>query len=252
MMGMRAQTGMRGQGGGALLLVLLVLILAALAGGAIAYLIISRVDVTLMLREQAATAIIPQDITGTARVSEAIGLRLDETIHTQVPVDQRVTIPIKDRLDIVVHFDGEIPLRMNVRLRDEIPLKQVVDLDTVIDAYLPEIGSTITIPLRGKIPIDIMVPVDLVIPLDQMVALQFTTPITAEIDQKLTVPLRTSIDAAVPIDAALSVPVLNDLRAVVIMPEGPSDVVIQEADLTLPLRTLRLGFAQDKPAEVQP
>lgn len=240
----------RRQRGAGLALMLLVLLLAALAGALVAYLVVTRVDVTLALRDQPATAIIPQQIRGHARVEGEIGLHLAETIHTQVPVDQRVTIPIRDELNIVAHFNGAIPLQLTVKLRDEIPLNQVVELDTRIQAYLPELGSTIEIPIRGKIPINTMVPVDLEIPVNQMVELEFTTPVTARIDQHLSVPLRTTIDAAVPIDAALNVPVLNQLEAVVNMPPGPSNVVITQGNLTLPLRTLQLKKLADE--EMQP
>lgn len=228
------------QRGVSIALVLLVLLLAALAGAFVAYLIITRVDVTLALRDQPATAIIPQQIIGRARIDGEIGLQLTETIRTQVPVDQRVTIPVKDQLNIVAHFKGAIPLQLMVKLQDEIPLRQVIDLNTKIEAYLPELGSTISIPIRGKIPIDTMVPVDLDIPVDQMINLEFVTPVTAKIDQSLNVPLRTTIDAEVPIDAGLNVPVLNELEAVVNLPLTPSNVVITEGNLTLPLRSLKL------------
>jgi hypothetical protein len=221
-----------------------VLLIAAGGGALIAWFVISRVDLTLMLRDQLAMVVIEQDLMATARVKDRLDLHLDETIKTQVPVDQPVTIPLDDTLNIIVHFDGEIPLKMDVRLQDSIPLEQVVELDTVVEAYLPELGSTLKIPLRGKVPINTMVPVDLMVPINQPVRLKFTTPVTARIKQDLTVPLRTVIDAEVPIDASLKVPVLNELQARIIMPTTPSRAVITEADLTLPLRTLRLGLEE--------
>jgi hypothetical protein len=235
----------RRQTGVSLWLVLLVLALAIGAGAAAAWLVISRVDITLALRDQPLTAIIPQQLEARARVSDNLSLQLAETIRTTVPVDQRVDIPIDDTLNIVAIFKGEIPLKMNVRLRDRIPLQQVIDLDTTVEAYLPELGSTLKIPLRGKIPIDTMVPVDLVIPVDQSVYLDFTTPVTARIKQNLNVPLRANIQAEVPIDATFKVPVLNEVEAVINMPTGPSKAVIEHGDLVLPLRTLQLGFIDE-------
>jgi hypothetical protein len=235
----------RRQAGISVLLVLLVLALAIGAGAAAAWLVISRVDITLALRDQPLTAIIPQQLEARARVSDNLSLQLAETIRTTVPVDQRVDIPIDDTLNIVAIFKGEIPLKMNVRLRDRIPLQQVIDLNTTVEAYLPELGSTLKIPLRGRIPIDTMVPVDLVIPVDQSVYLDFTTPVTARITQNLNVPLRASIQAEVPIDATFKVPVLNEVEAVINMPTGPSKAVIEHGDLVLPLRTLRLRYVDD-------
>lgn len=236
------------QAGVSLWLVLAVLVLAMLAGAIAAWLLITRVDITLALRDQLLTAIIPQQLEGRARVSDNLSLQLAETIRTTVPVDQRVDIPIDDTLNIIAIFKGEIPLKMTVRLRDSIPLKQVIDLNTTVEAYLPELGSTLKIPLRGKIPIDTMVPVDLVIPVDQSVYLDFTTPVTARIQQTLNVPLRANIQAEVPIDATFSVPVLNEVQALINMPTGPSKAVIEQGDLVLPLRTLQLGFVEDEGA----
>ena len=242
----------RRQHGISLLIVLLVLINAAAAGGAIAYFIVSRVDVTLLLKDQPAQAVIPQQLHGRIEVNDAIGLRLNETIVTQVPINQKVTIPIKAQVQAIANLDGTVPLRLKVHLVDEIALDQVVILDTKVDAYLPEMGTTISIPLRGKIPIKTMVPVDIVIPVDQMLPLKVSLPLTASIDQKLTVPLRTTIDANVPVDANLRVPVLNTLEALVTMPSTPSDLVITEAALKLPLRTLKLDLTRDPDAESAP
>lgn len=240
------------QRGVSLWAVLGVLLLAGVAGALIAWWVISRVDLRLMLRDQPAMVVIPQDLTGTARVNGNLDLKLEETIKTQVPVDQPVTIPLDDTLNIIVHFDGDIPLKMNVRLNDTIPLQQVVDLNTTVEAFLPELGTTLKIPLRGKVPIDTMVPVDISVPVDQTVRLKFTTPVTARIRQDLTVPLRTVIDAEVPIDANFSVPVLNDLSARIRMPSTPSKAMIVEGDLTLPLRSLQLGLDENRHAEDAP
>jgi hypothetical protein len=240
-------TARRAQTGGVLLWLLLAFGLAVGVGAAAAWWILSRVDLSLPLKDQPLKVIIPQALTGKATVQGRLDLRLAETIRTRVPVNQRVQIPLKDRLDIVAIFDGEIPLRMNVRLKDEIPLSQVIDLDTTIEAFLPELGTTLRIPLRGKAPIQTVVPVDLVIPVDQRVRLTFTSPVTAFIDQRLDVPLVTVIEADVPIDTDLAVPVLNDLEARVRLPTTPSRAVITEGTLTLPLRTLRLGFEEPAP-----
>ncbi len=234
------------QRGGALWLILVVFVVAMLLGAVAAYVVIGRADLTLALRNQPLTAIIPQQLKAHARVVGNLGLQMDETIRTRVPVDQRVTIPIDDTLNIVAIFNGEIPLRMNVRLKDSIPLRQVIDLNTTVEAYLPELGSTLVIPLRGKIPVDTMVPVDLVIPVDQRVRLDFTTPVTARIRQNLSVPLRANIEAEVPINATFQVPVLNEVDAVITLPGTPSKAVIESGDLTLPLRSLQLRFVDEQ------
>ncbi len=91
--------------------VLLVLLVAAAGGALAAGFVITRVDLNLMLRNQPAKVVIAQDLTGRARVNGNLDLHLEERVKTRVPVDQPVTIPLDDTLNIIVHFDGDIPLK---------------------------------------------------------------------------------------------------------------------------------------------
>lgn len=226
------------------LLALIVLTGAAVIGALIAYFIFTYVEVKLPLRDQPATVTLLDPLKGRAEVLEKLDIRIDDTIQTQVPVNQRVTIPIKDKLDLQLHFDGDVPLKLNIPVNETIRLKQEVDLDTVIEARI--LGDTQKLPVRGTIPINEKVPLDLTVPVNKTVHLNFTAPVSAKIDQELTVPLKTTIDANVPIDSAFNVPVLNQLEGRIKMPDKPTRVIINKADLTLPLRTLELSLKNEK------
>lgn len=235
----------RAQHGGVIvwLVGLVVLIGAAMIGAVIGYFIFTRVNVTLPLRDQPATITLPEPLVARGDVLEKLDIRIDANIQTQVPINQRVTIPVKDTLKLLLHFDGDVPLKLNIPVHETIPLKQVVDLDTQIKATM--LGGEVKLDVKGEIPLDEKITLDLVVPVEKTIHLTFTAPVTAKIDQKLTVPLNTTIQANVPIDSSFNVPVLNRLKARLNFPDTPTKVVINKANLVLPLRTLQLGLVDD-------
>lgn len=225
-------------------IVLLIFIGAVVGGALIAWFIFKNVDARLILADQPVMATIVDPMDVTAKVTNNLTIGLDATIHTRVPVNQVVTVPVDDTLHILADFDAEVPIKMDVPVHETIPLDQTLNVDTVVTAQL--LGQTVQIPLRGKIPVKAQVPIDLIIPVNKKVRLKFTAPVEARIKQSLTVPLNTVIEADVPIKAVLDVPVLSDLKARINFPTTPSRMVINYADLKLPLRTLQLEMSGDE------
>lgn len=235
----------RGQHGGVLpwLLVLVVLIGAIIGGAIVALWVFRNVDARLLLIDQPVQVSVIDPINVNASVLDNLEIALDQTISTRVPVDQMVTIPITDTLNMEVEFDGEVPIAMDVRVQDQITIDQVLEVDAVIDAKV--LGDWHKLPIKGRIPVKAVVPVDLLIPVDQLVQLQFNAPVRARILDPLRVPLKTTIDADIPIRSQMSVPVLSDMQARVTFPPDPMDMVINYADLRLPLRTLAIELVGD-------
>lgn len=232
------------QGGLTLWMILIVVLLGAIVGGAlVGYWVFQNIDARLMLKDQPAKISIDERLDIRARAQDNLEIRLDDTINTVVPVDQVIKVPVKETLNVIADFDGTVPIKMDVAVRDKIILDQVLDLNAVIDAEI--LGETIKLPIRGKVPVKAEVPVALDIPVDQPVGLKFTAPVGVQVVQDLTVPLRTEIDAAIPIQADLSVPVKSDIVANAEITTRPIAATIVDADLRLPLRTLRL---EKKPA----
>lgn len=225
------------------ILALVVVIVAAIGGAAVGYWVFKNVNARLVLRNQPATVTIPDPIYAIADVLNKLDITLDNTIHTKVPVDQTVSIPVNDTLKLLATFDAKVPIKLEVNVNQSIPVDQTVHVDAVVEAKV--FGETLKLPIRGDIPIKAVIPLHLTIPIDKKVRLQFTAPIKAKLKQNLTVPLKTVIDADVPISADLSVPVKNALKARVYLPDTPTPIIINYADLTLPLRTLKLGLKGD-------
>lgn len=225
------------------ILALVVLAGAIIGGALVAFWVFKNVDARLLLSDQPAQITIDEKVKVTARALENLNIRLDDTIRTQVPVDQMLSVAIKEKLNVIASFDGAVPIKMDVKVRDQIQLDQVIDLNAVLEAEL--LGDKIKLPVRGKVPVKALVPVALDIPVDQMVRLKFEAPVGVWLKQDLTVPLKTVIDAAIPIQADLSVPVKSDIPAEAEFSRDPISATIVEADLRLPLRTLRLEKKPD-------
>jgi hypothetical protein len=227
----------------------LVLLGAVVGGGAVALSVFRNVDARLLLADQPAEITILEPLEVTGRVLDNLDIEIDDVIPAAVPVDQILSLPITDVLDVVAEFDSEVPIRLDVRVRDVIPLDQTLDLDATIEADL--LGDRHELPIRGKVPVKAEVPIDLTIPIDQMVRLKFRAPAKVQFREKLVVPLKTVIETEIPIRAALNVPVKSDLRAKVEFPKEPTSVVIDRSDLRLPLRTLVLEVADETEAEAR-
>ncbi len=225
----------------------------AILGGIVAGAwVFMNVDARLLLTNQAAEVIIPEPFPASAKVLENLKIAIDDSISTTVPVDVQLSLPIKDTLNVLAEFDGEVPIKMDVRVKDTITIDQVLELDTVIDANF--LGDWHKLPIRGKVPVKAQVPVDLTIPVNKNVRLKFTAPVKARIKDKVNVPLKTQIAATIPIKSTLEVPVLSDIKAdVTLPPDQPVSIIVNYADLLLPLRSLALGLQSgDEPAPAQP
>lgn len=237
------------RGGIGLWLLLLVLLAGAVIGGALAALwVFSNVDARLVLADQHATVTTTEPFEVSARVTDRLRIRIDEHITTSVPVDVPLSLPVRDTLDIRAEFDAQVPIEMEVEVRDEIEIDQLIELDAVVDAFV--LGDWHKLPIRGRIPVRATVPVNLLIPVDEVVHLQFTAPVRARILDNLNVPLQTVINTTIPIQSEMNVPLLSDLHGVVRMPpDKPLHVLINYADLQLPLRTLKLGLGGEEESE---
>ncbi|HWU67501.1 MAG TPA: hypothetical protein VN046_01385 [Stenotrophobium sp.] len=221
-----------------------VILAGAVIGGVLVGVWVFRnIDARLLLTNQSATVLVPQPVKISADILNNLDIEINDSLKTTVPVDQIISIPIKDTLHVIASFDSNVPIKLTVPVHDKIVIDQVLDVDTTIKANL--LGDTHDLPIRGKIPVKATVPVNLVIPIDQPVHLKFTAPVDVKFTQPLVVPLKADIAATIPIHSEMSVPVKSALDAEVTIPQ-PANVIITHANLRLPLRTLKLGTKDGK------
>lgn len=234
----------RAQQRGAWLLLGLIFFGAVVGGVLVGLWVLKNIDLRLMLMNQPARVTIDEPVTVQAEAKDALQITLNDTIRTRVPVDQMIKIPIKDTLNVTANFKGEVPISMNVAVRDHIEINEVLNVDAIVDAEI--LGDKLKVPIRGKVPVKAKVPVSLDIPVDQLVQLAFTAPVGVSVKQDVEVPLRTEIEADIPINANLTVPVNAPFGAKVTFSPEPFAMTIVDADLRLPLKTLRLTGTREE------
>ena len=246
-MNKKMQTRSLSQGFSKLLLLLCLLIFCgAIIGGVIVGIwVFNNVDARLVLKDQPADIVIHDQLKLTAEVLNKLEISLNEVITTQVPIKKDVSVPIDEILNLRAAIKTSVPVTMDVRVQDSIAIDQVLDLDSVVQARV--LGEVIDIPIKGRVPVRADVPIDLMIPIRKKIPVDIVAPVKAKLKQRLTIPLNTVIDAEIPISSEMNVPVHSAIEALATFTKEPLPVVIQYADLKLPLRTLRLETT-DEPA----
>jgi hypothetical protein len=241
------------QRGGLLFWALLVLAGAAAGAFAVFYLVVLKLEARLLVTDAPLKAYVDQPLGVTATVLNELDIELDDTVSTRVPVDELLSVPVEQPLELIAEFDAVVPIRVDVPVRDVILLEQKIAIDTIVEADL--LGETFRLPLRGSFPVRAEVPVNLIVPIDQPVRMAFTAPIKARLRQNLEVPLKTEIVADIPLQTRMTVPVLNDLEVSADVQRKPAlDVQLNYADLAIALGKIRIGFGDDSapaPAEAQ-
>lgn len=220
----------------------LILIAAIIGGALVGWWVFRNVDAHLLLRQQTATVSLPGNIPIKAKVLNNLDITLDTKLKTRVPVNQTITVPIRDTLHVQVAFDHDVPIKLKVPVHAMIPVDQTIPIDSTVKVDV--LGVPVTLPIKGNVPIKTQIPVNLTIPVDQQVHLKFTAPADVTLDEPIKLPLKTAIDTVVPIHGHLSVPLKSDLVATARIP-GKMQVVIDKADLKLSLSSLRLSLAGD-------
>lgn len=178
-----------------------------------------------------------------ATILNQLEIVLDDTVHTRVPVDTTLSVPVTEPLNLLVTFDAMVPIKTTVTLNETITIDQKVAIDTILQASL--VGDTFDLALSGKFPVKAEVPVKLLIPINQIVRLQFTAPIKATLKQNLKVPLDAVIEADVPLRTRMSVPINNTVQAIAHLPPTPLPVEILYADLAIQLNNVTFGLADE-------
>lgn len=216
---------------------LLLFMVAIAVGAGIAWWMLNYLEIGLPIRNQQAQVRITEPVQAKADIYDPLEVMVKGTIHTQIPINQQIQVPIKDTVHTMVTFDNEVPIKLQVRVDNQIPLDQMVHVDSKVEVKV--LGKTVSLPIRGDIPIKTNIPVHFTIPIDQKVRLKFVAPVTANIEQRLNIPLKTTIDARVPVHGVLQVPVKSQLNTQLIIPE-PLDTVITRSNLRIPLKALSL------------
>ncbi|MDX1757770.1 MAG: hypothetical protein R3175_17065 [Marinobacter sp.] len=215
------------------------IVLAAASLGLIAgFMLYTRVVIGVELRDQPALLRLPPALQVTAHSEDRAQVTLQGDVAVAVPVEQQtLTLPLRGRYRAHLSLDTLIPLTLSVPYSDTV----VVDTELTIGAdtsmiygWLPEL------PVRGVLPVRFELPVQLTIPIETQVRLQYEGPVSFTVDQVLRPTLDATLHTALSLDHDVSTPVTNRFGARVVPDDRSVPVILNDSNLTLPLRQLRL------------
>jgi hypothetical protein len=102
------------------------------------------------------------------RRSEALGLESDRIkaafepltrpVPVQVEIDARIPVRIAEPLVVPVAVDTRVPVDEEVEIEADVPVRMTIPIDTEVTTTVLRFG-TITFPVRGEVPVDLVMPV---------------------------------------------------------------------------------------------
>ncbi|KAA8977828.1 hypothetical protein [Halospina sp. K52047b] len=136
------------------------------------------------------TVQLPDRLPFRVTMPQGMTARVTNAVEIEVPLDERVSVPVRDTFNANARVDTNVPIQMTVSVDQTIPVKTTLDLDTRVEASI--FGAWMTIPIRGRVPIDVDVPVKADIPVNQRIPLKLETPVSVDLDETLEVPMQTT------------------------------------------------------------
>jgi hypothetical protein len=201
-------------------------------------------QVRLDLTDQRARVVIPQPVDVTADLTSKVDVALDTLVSTEVPLDQHFQIPLDQTISAEASIDHDVPVKTNVHVKQVLPLDTAFNVDTVVSTTV--LGKFVDVPIKAWIPVKTKVPIDVVVPIDQKIPLKFSVPVTAHVKQNFDIPLKLQVSARVPVKANVDLPVISGLKARAYLSQEPVEAVVQQTNVKLPLRNITLEPAAKK------
>ena len=227
------------------LLLLGVVVVVGVGIGAVAgFVIASRIVVGLTLADQKAALTFPDSLSVDVAVTNILDVVLDGTIDASVPVDQEVTLPLKGRYRTELDLSTPVDINMNIVYDGLIPVNTHADITARAPFNFEDVRTFRGIVFNARIPMNLQLPVRFEVPVNQTIDFRYKGEVVAGLDNVVEVPLRTVIDTSLDVNERVSTPVSSTFGMRMRMPDDPQRVIIDHADLRLPLSTLRL---EEKP-----
>lgn len=195
----------------------------AFAGGFLGFYLYAYMAMAVHLRDQQAILKLPAHIRANAAATHTFDIQMNGNISTQVPVKQRLAVPLQGEYPASIRLKTQIPLAFKLHYKDSIHIKTWVDISGTTDLVLPQ-AFLPKFPLSARIPLELDVPVDLQIPVNTSMLLDYNGPVRFSLNQTIHTPINTVLNTRLPIDREVSVPLLSSF-----------DVDVYPADKAVPL-----------------
>lgn len=186
----------------------------------------------IALHHTAAVLSLPHGLRASAQTTTPIQTRIDWMPTLIVPIDQPVRVALPDTLHTQARLDARVPIHTRVTFSGSVPVALDLALDVPVHRWLPT--------AHVRLPLSLNVPVHIDVPLDTDVPLHLDTRVAARLDAPLTLPLRTQLKVRVPLHHALEGHATQQTDFALHTPIDALGLTIDRADLSVPLRAVRL------------
>lgn len=221
------------------LTVSLMAMLTCVVGGGLGVLIYLRLVVGMDLSQQQILMRLPEGLRALVDITDPVPIKIDGLVNARVPIDQTFQLPLKGSYVAQVEFNTQIPLKTTVTYRGSIPIRAFADLRgstalVVNSRFLPQFD------LMARVPLNFDLPITLTVPIETEIALAYRGPLQFSLNQQVAVPVRTTLNTQFALHREAQAPVLAKIGLHVHAPSAAIPVLIEQADLRLPIQQLTL------------
>ncbi|MBI9075342.1 MAG: hypothetical protein JEZ02_08025 [Desulfatibacillum sp.] len=175
-----------------------------------------------------------------ATIDHEFPIKLDTEIPVQFPVTSVVRIPIKETFMIPLDQTFSVMVNKPFRLKDTVRVRAQVPIDIEVETKV--LGVTMTVPVKGVLPLDIDVPLDQEIQIPGEIMVMLQKPLPVSIDQTVEAPLNFTVNGIMPLDTTILAPVRGVLDCGISIKES----VPVEVELAVSMNDLLTGVSLRK------
>ena len=207
--------------------------------------LIERLVLGLRIENIPGAVTLPPQAEGFAEVTDDIDILLQGEIAAEVPLRQTLNLPLQGRYTANVEIDALAPVDFTITYDGTIPVDTIATIEAQADFNFQDVKRYRQLPVVAKLPMKMNLPVSLRVPVQDQVRIRHQGVVAMEIDQTVRAPVDTVIRTRLPVNQEINAPVTARLALRADFPSTPQRAIINEAQLALPLGTLRLGTTDD-------
>ena len=214
-------------------------------GAFIGLALIQRLVIGLQIQNIPGAVTLPPEVEGFAEVTDNIDILLQGEIAAEVPLRQTLSLPLQGRYSADVEIDTLAPVDFTITYDGTIPVDTIATIEALADFNFQDVKRYRQLPVTAKLPMQMNLPVSLRVPVKDEVRIRHRGRVSMEIDQTIEAPVDTLIKTRLPVNQEINAPVTARLALRAQFPQTPQRAIINQADLRLPLDTLRLLETDD-------
>lgn len=210
--------------------------LGALAG----FVLILNIAVGLTLTDQPAALTFPETLQVEANVTNALDVVLAGDIQATVPFRQTLRLPLQGRYRTDLDLQTPVELDLDIVYDGLIPVDTFAEISARAPFNFDNVRTFRGIVFDAQLPMKLQVPVRFEVPVKETIDFRYKGRVMVTMDSVVDAPIDTVIPATLAVNEDVTTPLAASFGMKMVMPRTPQRVVIDHADLRMPLRSLRL------------